>query len=90
MPKDPALVTADMTTDPSTGLPAFLPCPTCRRPVSLTAALKPATFPFCSSRCRTTDLGAWASQGHVIPGTPLRLDGYDDDLDQLQGQVNEP
>ena len=24
-------------------------------------------FPFCSDRCRTIDLGKWASGGYVIP-----------------------
>lgn len=26
--------------------------------------------PFCSEACRTTDLGAWASDEYVIPGEP--------------------
>ena len=64
-------------------VPAAIPCPTCRRPVSLASDHRPPTFPFCSARCRTTDLGAWATGGHVISGTPLRLDGYSDDLDHL-------
>jgi hypothetical protein len=37
-------------------------CPTCR-----TLVLKrDPEFPFCSERCRTIDLGKWASGGHVI------------------------
>jgi hypothetical protein len=39
-----------------------LRCPTCR-----TLVLKSdPEFPFCSERCRTIDLGKWASGGYVI------------------------
>lgn len=62
---------------------SLIPCPTCRRPVQRADDRRPPTFPFCSSRCRTTDLGAWATGNHVIPGTPVSLDGYDSDLDHL-------
>jgi endogenous inhibitor of DNA gyrase (YacG/DUF329 family) len=65
-----------------TEVPSAIACPTCRRPVSLGAA-RPPTFPFCGARCRTIDLGAWATGGHVIPGTPLSLEGNDADLDRL-------
>ena len=27
-------------------------------------------FPFCSPRCRTTDLGNWASEKYRIPVSP--------------------
>jgi endogenous inhibitor of DNA gyrase (YacG/DUF329 family) len=66
-----------------TEAPTTIPCPTCRRPVPLAGEQRPKAFPFCSARCRTTDLGAWATGGHVIAGTPLSLDGYDADLDHL-------
>jgi len=43
-----------------------LRCPTCRKLV-----LKDdPDFPFCSERCRTIDLGKWASGGYVI-STPV-------------------
>ena len=43
-----------------------LRCPICR-----TIVLKSEPeFPFCSERCRTIDLGKWASGGYVI-STPL-------------------
>jgi endogenous inhibitor of DNA gyrase (YacG/DUF329 family) len=44
-----------------------LKCPICKTPV--TAATP--DFPFCSERCRTIDLGKWASGAYVItsPGT---------------------
>lgn len=43
-----------------------LRCPTCRK---LVLKGEPE-FPFCSERCRTIDLGKWASGGYVI-STPL-------------------
>ncbi len=70
-------------------VPSVFACPTCRRPVSV-GEQRPATFPFCGARCRTTDLGAWATGGHVIAGTPLSLDGYDADLDQLEISEQRP
>jgi uncharacterized protein len=40
-----------------------LRCPICRKPV----ARADEEFPFCSARCRTIDLGRWASGAYVIP-----------------------
>jgi endogenous inhibitor of DNA gyrase (YacG/DUF329 family) len=39
-----------------------LRCPICRTLVLRTSE----DFPFCSDRCRTIDLGKWASGGYVI------------------------
>jgi uncharacterized protein len=39
-----------------------LRCPICKKPVKS----KDAEFPFCSDRCRTIDLGRWASGAYVI------------------------
>jgi len=39
-----------------------LRCPICKKEVKNTDA----EFPFCSDRCRTFDLGKWASGGYVI------------------------
>jgi endogenous inhibitor of DNA gyrase (YacG/DUF329 family) len=39
-----------------------LRCPICRTLVLRTQE----NFPFCSDRCRTIDLGKWASGGYVI------------------------
>ncbi|MFZ3262748.1 MAG: DNA gyrase inhibitor YacG [Terriglobales bacterium] len=39
-----------------------LRCPICKKPVK---AGEP-DFPFCSDRCRSIDLGKWASGGYVI------------------------
>ncbi len=32
----------------------------------------PAAFPFCSPRCRTIDLGAWATDSYRIAGKPVQ------------------
>jgi endogenous inhibitor of DNA gyrase (YacG/DUF329 family) len=40
-----------------------LRCPICKKVVKNTDA----EFPFCSERCRTIDLGKWASGAYVIP-----------------------
>ena len=48
-------------------------CPTCKK---LVLAADPE-FPFCSERCRTIDLGKWASGGYVI-STPLNDPQTDD------------
>jgi endogenous inhibitor of DNA gyrase (YacG/DUF329 family) len=37
-------------------------CPICKKAVERSAA----DFPFCSERCRTIDLGKWATGGYVI------------------------
>jgi uncharacterized protein len=39
-----------------------LKCPICKKPVKSADA----EFPFCSERCRTIDLGKWASGGYVV------------------------
>jgi endogenous inhibitor of DNA gyrase (YacG/DUF329 family) len=40
-----------------------LRCPICKKAVKN----GDPDFPFCSDRCRTIDLGKWASGGYVIP-----------------------
>jgi hypothetical protein len=44
-----------------------LRCPICKKAVWSTDA----DFPFCSERCRTLDLGKWASGAYVI-SSPLK------------------
>lgn len=39
-----------------------LHCPTCKTVVTA----RDPEFPFCSERCRTLDLGKWASGAYVI------------------------
>ena len=43
-----------------------LKCPICRKPVALTDP----DVPFCGERCRTIDLGRWAS-GHYKISSPI-------------------
>ena len=40
-------------------------CPSCGKP-ALFAPANPWR-PFCSERCRTSDLGAWATESYRIP-----------------------
>lgn len=44
-------------------------CPHCGKPVPWTPASPHR--PFCSERCKLIDLGAWATEGHRIPGEPV-------------------
>ena len=45
-----------------TGKQKILRCPTCRTVVTA----KDENFPFCSDRCRSIDLGKWASGAYRI------------------------
>ncbi|MCS6969673.1 MAG: DNA gyrase inhibitor YacG [Planctomycetota bacterium] len=47
--------------------PALLSCPTCRRPVATRGPARPASFPFCSERCRWRDLGGWFAERYGVP-----------------------
>lgn len=38
-------------------------CPICR---NSTDSERDDSFPFCSERCRSLDLGAWASEKYVV------------------------
>lgn len=51
-----------------------VPCPRCRKP----AVFGPGNpwRPFCSERCRSLDLGAWASEDYRVPSqSPPDADG---------------
>ena len=50
------------------GKPLTVPCPRCRQP-SVYGPDNPWR-PFCSERCRTVDLGAWASEAYRVPVKP--------------------
>jgi endogenous inhibitor of DNA gyrase (YacG/DUF329 family) len=43
-------------------------CPSCGEPAVFAASNR--WRPFCSERCRITDLGAWASESYRIPAKP--------------------
>ncbi len=55
---------------------ASLRCPICRKIV----LRRDPEFPFCSERCRTIDLGKWASGGYVI-SAPIGEDDESSDTD---------
>lgn len=42
-------------------------CPVCKK---ATDSEKDTDFPFCSERCRMTDLGNWASEKYKVPSQP--------------------
>ena len=44
-------------------------CPRCAKPIEWTPASK--YRPFCSERCKTNDLGAWATDQYRVAGEPL-------------------
>ena len=48
--------------------PRTVACPACGKPAPYDAANR--WRPFCSERCRLTDLGAWASESYRIPAKP--------------------
>ena len=43
-------------------------CPACGKPSPFSA--DNPYLPFCSERCRVTDLGGWASESYRIPAKP--------------------
>ena len=45
--------------------PRIVPCPQCGRPVEWVPASR--WRPFCSARCKTIDLGAWAAETYRVP-----------------------
>ena len=44
-------------------------CPVCKKPVEWTPESK--YRPFCSQRCKTGDLGAWANDQYRVAGEPM-------------------
>lgn len=59
-------------------------CPTCKKAV----AKSNPDFPFCSERCRTVDLGKWASGAYVVssPVTDIDDEAAEDILRKLNEQ----
>jgi endogenous inhibitor of DNA gyrase (YacG/DUF329 family) len=53
----------------------LVPCPTCRRLTPYRS--DNAWRPFCSERCKMSDLGAWATEQFRVEGTATEED--DDD-----------
>jgi uncharacterized protein len=59
------------------GRPREVACPACGKP-TVYAQSNPSR-PFCSPRCRLTDLGGWASEAYRIPARPAGEEGADSD-----------
>lgn len=53
---------------PPSATPRTVACPVCGKK-SVFEPWNPSR-PFCSERCRTMDLGAWASESYRIPAKP--------------------
>ena len=53
--------------DPSSKVRRIMYCPQCRKSVAWDGN---PFRPFCSERCKLTDLGNWASESYVIPAGP--------------------
>ncbi|MBP9218311.1 MAG: DNA gyrase inhibitor YacG [Sterolibacterium sp.] len=51
-------------TPSSSSAPRIVYCPTCHKPVAWTA--ENPSRPFCSARCQSSDLGAWANEEYRI------------------------
>lgn len=58
-------------------------CPICKKPVATTGE----DFPFCSARCRTIDLGKWASGDYKI-SSPILDPDLLEDLEHAEQQSN--
>ncbi|MGD9943081.1 MAG: DNA gyrase inhibitor YacG [Burkholderiaceae bacterium] len=61
-------------------------CPTCGKKVPFTPASR--WRPFCSERCKTVDLGAWAAERYRIAGETSD-DGADDWSEGAAGAASE-
>jgi uncharacterized protein len=61
-----------------------LHCPICKKPVKSTDP----DFPFCSERCRTIDLGKWASGAYVIssPVTDAEEGIHESNIEDREGK----
>jgi len=59
-------------------------CPVCGKSTAFTAANR--WRPFCSERCRVSDLGAWATESYRIPAKEGEDDNPppDDSADRLK------
>ncbi len=63
----------------------ILRCPTCRSVVTE----KDENFPFCSDRCRSIDLGKWASGAYRISSPIVDPEVLEGLAESIQGQGND-
>jgi endogenous inhibitor of DNA gyrase (YacG/DUF329 family) len=59
-------------------------CPICKKEV----AWNDPNMPFCSDRCRTIDLGNWATEKYAIAGG--RPSELEDEMDHLPDPETDP
>ncbi len=61
-------------------------CPTCGKKVLYEAGETNQHFPFCSKRCKLTDLGKWFEEDHRIEGSlnDRMPEGADGDKEEEQ------
>lgn len=50
----------------------LMPCPTCKKPVEW--SVSSLYRPFCSERCKLTDLGGWLNGDYRIPLADVESD----------------
>ncbi len=60
-------------------VPDTIRCPTCRR---ATPWAGNPLRPFCSERCKLTDLGNWASERYGIPGERVLPEEQEEEEDE--------
>jgi endogenous inhibitor of DNA gyrase (YacG/DUF329 family) len=41
-------------------------CPSCKKGVATEPGSRPASFPFCSDRCKLVDLGRWLGEEYRV------------------------
>ncbi len=66
---------------------SVLQCPNCQKTVEWTMAFP--FRPFCSERCRTIDLGAWADDRYRVPMPTAMNADTQIDLEDLRSSQNE-
>lgn len=58
-------------------------CPTCGKETTLE---NNQYRPFCSERCKSIDLGAWADESYAVQGNIVGLDESEDLPEELKGK----
>ena len=71
-------MTTSDSQDPQKPVTRLVRCPTCRQMVPYDLA-NPCR-PFCSSRCQTADIAAWADERFRLEGPPVAVETVQDDL----------
>ena len=59
-------------------------CPICKRAVALRSAGN-RSYPFCTERCRTIDLGSWLAENYRVPDPAAALG--DEEIAQIEAAL---